>query len=151
MEKLHPHSSLACSPALLACLACLPLLGACEDRGVVGGNSDAFNPARADTSIVITLLDGGIAQPPVDAATPYDSAGLGDDVPQVALCGDGILQTGEACDDGNPVPGDGCSGVCTLEPGYICETPGAPCTALVTQVCGNGLIEGSEACDDGNP
>ncbi|MCA9542701.1 MAG: hypothetical protein KC620_27585, partial [Myxococcales bacterium] len=30
-------------------------------------------------------------------------------------CGDGRLDAGEACDDGNLVDGDGCAGDCTLE------------------------------------
>jgi len=48
-------------------------------------------------------------------------------------CGNDILDTGEACDDGNLFNGDGCSSTCTIE-----------------NLCGNGTINGSEACDDGN-
>jgi len=33
----------------------------------------------------------------------------------VPRCGDGVLDGGEACDDGNAVPGDGCSADCRLE------------------------------------
>src|SRR6185436_13302175 len=76
------------------------------------------------------------------------SGGAGGGPP--AICGDGVLQTGEECDDGNATPGDGCSGLCTIEPGYTCPTPGQPCIYTVTQVCGNGQIEGQEQCDDGN-
>ena len=47
-------------------------------------------------------------------------------------CGDGILQPGEACDDGNVADGDGCTSICT-EPR-----------------CGDGLIAEGEFCDDGN-
>lgn len=65
-----------------------------------------------------------------------------------AVCGDGVVETGETCDDGNTTPGDGCSGVCHLEPGYACITPGQPCVSTV--VCGDGVVEGSEGCDDGN-
>ena len=111
MEKLHSQSSLTFSLTLFACLACLPLLGACHGSScVVGGTPGTHNPAPTDSSIVINLdnLDGGIAPPPIDAAPPYDSVGLSDDVPQAALCGDGILQTGEACDDGNSLGDDGC-------------------------------------------
>jgi cysteine-rich repeat protein len=32
-----------------------------------------------------------------------------------ALCGNGILEPGETCDDGNLIPGDGCSPLCQLE------------------------------------
>src|SRR5262249_12982263 len=31
-------------------------------------------------------------------------------------CGNGILETGEQCDDGNRIDGDGCSANCTIEP-----------------------------------
>jgi cysteine-rich repeat protein len=31
-------------------------------------------------------------------------------------CGDGVLNGSEQCDDGNLLPGDGCSATCTLEP-----------------------------------
>ncbi len=65
-------------------------------------------------------------------------------------CGDGIIEPPETCDDGNSTPGDGCSGVCQIEPGYTCPTPGLPCIYTVPQVCGDGRIEGNEACDDGN-
>jgi cysteine-rich repeat protein len=40
--------------------------------------------------------------------------GPGDDQTQ-AVCGDGIVSAGEACDDGNTVSGDGCSATCQNE------------------------------------
>jgi len=58
----------------------------------------------------------------------------GDQAPlrvNVFLCGNGQIDGGETCDDGNFTNGDGCSEQCTLE-------------------CGNGIVEGNEACDDGN-
>ena len=51
-----------------------------------------------------------------------------------AHCGDGVLDTGEQCDDGNRSDGDGCSSVCGSEPA----------------VCGDGVLHFSEECDDGN-
>jgi MYXO-CTERM domain-containing protein len=48
-------------------------------------------------------------------------------------CGNGILDTGEACDDGNASNTDGCSTTCAVAR------------------CGDGLVQtGVEACDDGN-
>lgn len=35
-------------------------------------------------------------------------------------CGDGVMQAGELCDDGNRVNGDGCSTACRIEEGYAC-------------------------------
>ena len=51
------------------------------------------------------------------------------------VCGNGLLESGEQCDDGNTLSGDGCSASCTIE-----STP----------VCGNGVLESGEQCDDGN-
>ncbi|MBZ0172035.1 MAG: DUF11 domain-containing protein, partial [Phycisphaerales bacterium] len=50
-----------------------------------------------------------------------------------SVCGDGLVEAGEQCDDGNTTPGDGCSDTCQYE-----------------AVCGDGLQEGLEQCDDGN-
>lgn len=50
-----------------------------------------------------------------------------------ALCGNGVINVGEACDDSNTQIGDGCNAVCQFE-----------------SVCGNGIKESGEACDDGN-
>ena len=43
-------------------------------------------------------------------------------------CGNGMVEEadGEVCDDGNGVPGDGCSSSCGIEFGYLCDTSMAP-------------------------
>lgn len=64
------------------------------------------------------------------------------------LCGNGIRDEREQCDDGNVTPGDGCSASCSVEPGYTCT--GQPSVCTRPPVCGNGFMEGSEQCDDGN-
>lgn len=38
-----------------------------------------------------------------------------------AVCGDGAIASGEACDDGNSNSGDGCSQSCEIEDGFTCE------------------------------
>jgi cysteine-rich repeat protein len=50
-------------------------------------------------------------------------------------CGDGVLQPGEVCDDGNILDGDGCSHDCQSD-----------------ESCGNWIIDTAvgEVCDDGN-
>jgi len=42
------------------------------------------------------------------------------------ICGDGKLDLGEMCDDGNSDDGDGCSSVCQVEAGWTCEDPTPP-------------------------
>ena len=40
------------------------------------------------------------------------------------LCGDGKIDTGETCDDGNQLNGDGCSNSCKPESGFTCKNYG---------------------------
>ena len=48
------------------------------------------------------------------------------------VCGNGIVQLGEQCDDGNMINGDGCDNNCTFTG------------------CGNMIVTAGEECDDGN-
>jgi cysteine-rich repeat protein/probable HAF family extracellular repeat protein len=50
-----------------------------------------------------------------------------------ALCGNGTVDPGEDCDDGNTTNGDGCDTTCLVEP-----------------TCGDGIRQRGEECDDGN-
>ena len=66
------------------------------------------------------------------------------------LCGDGVVGKAEECDDGNAKPGDGCSGVCAIDPGYDCPKAGEECVVSAKEVCGDGVKSMHEACDDGD-
>ena len=61
----------------------------------------------------------------------------------VDLCGNGIFDSGEECEDGNQVNGDGCSTDCTIEDGFYCNE------GICTTLCGDGIIAGDEICDPG--
>src|SRR5262249_57149448 len=52
--------------------------------------------------------------------------------PPPPRCGDGRLDPGEQCDDGNAESCDGCSSHCSIE------------------AVGNGVVDCDEECDDGN-
>jgi probable HAF family extracellular repeat protein/cysteine-rich repeat protein len=52
--------------------------------------------------------------------------------PHESVCGNGTVEPGEACDDGNTASGDACAGDC----------------GAVT-LCGNGLLDPGETCDAG--
>ncbi len=67
----------------------------------------------------------------------------------LAICGNGTMNAGERCDDGNASNNDGCSSVCTVESGFTCNTA-EPNICTVLPVCGDGIREGFESCDDGN-
>lgn len=86
-----------------------------------------------------------------------DAGGGGDDQPDAgqhvtppadagAVCGNGLLEGIESCDDHNTDDGDGCSHECQIEPGYACS--GSAC--VVDHTCGNGIVEDTEGCDDHN-
>lgn len=65
------------------------------------------------------------------------------------LCGNGVLDPGEACDDGNRVSADGCDIHCQVEsPAWTCSTVGERCTFKA--ICGDSYTETGEQCDDGN-
>ena len=77
-------------------------------------------------------------------------------------CGDGTVDPGEACDDGNATGGDGCDAACQLECGNgtlegdeQCDDgdldPGDGCSPQCTiEECGNAIVDFGEECDDGN-
>ncbi len=58
----------------------------------------------------------------------------------VSACGNGVIEGGETCDDGNTANGDGCSSGCRVENCFMCS--GQP------SVCSPG--PNGSACDDGN-
>jgi len=69
--------------------------------------------------------------------------------PSGPACGDGeINQVSEKCDDGNSLPGDGCSGKCLVENYWECPNAGEPC--VLTFACGDGVLNPGEVCDDHN-
>lgn len=62
------------------------------------------------------------------------------------VCGDGVIEGAEGCDDGNAADDDGCSAGCVAESGYACSGAPSDCDAT----CGDGIVAGLEECDDGN-
>lgn len=90
-------------------------------------------------------------------------------------CGNGLVETGEVCDDGNTLSGDGCSADCrsheTCGNGIVdvgeqcdCGTFGSVavgctsensdasglCSSSCRNRCGDGIVAADEACDPGN-
>ena len=113
----------------------MSVMGAFGAFGVAGCGSSGTPSENLDPDADPTC-DGSCDAPPPDTAPP--------------ACGDGVLQPGEACDDGNTKSGDGCTATCGAEDGWVCPTPGAPCFKLDVTKCGDGILQPGETCDDGN-
>ena len=104
---------------------------------------------------VAGLLVGSCTQEGVELYTATDQP----------ICSNGRIDPGEACDDGNPLNGDRCTGPCVLRacgnghinPGEQCDdgnnTSGDGCSAgCQLELCGNGILDlaAGEQCDDLN-
>jgi len=77
--------------------------------------------------------------------------------------GNGVLDAGESCDDGNLTPDDGCTGCRSAECGDGIVAGGVEecddgnlidhdtCTECRLPICGDGIVDvGAEDCEDGN-
>ena len=102
-----------------------------------------------------------------------DDGACGDDLvceadvcvsPPAASCGDGTVDEGEECDDGNDVDTDACLSTCVnavcgdgetqarvegCDDGNTDDGDGCSSTCVL-ESCGDGVIQGAEECDDGN-
>ena len=116
------------------------------------------DPTGGATGDVTTDPTGDLTtDPTAPATTTTDSTGG-------AVCGDGSVEGGEACDDGAMNgPGMTCNANCQLNvcgdmdvgPGESCddgnEVDGDGCSALcVSEDCGDKMVQNPEECDDGN-
>ena len=95
-----------------------------------------------------------------DAGTTGGSTGS---TTAAGACGDGVVDPGEACDDGNQIDDDGCRNDCTaptcgdgiVDPGESCDdgnqidADACPNTCTPHE-CGDAIVGPGEACDDGN-
>lgn len=109
---------------------CLECAFTCDPNpsDCLGGECDRFS-GRCNTFFRF----GQECDTDSNPATAEVCGGEGRCVPNTAVCGNGIVENNEQCDDGNVIDGDSCTSAC-----------------LVNAVCGNGLIELGEDCDDGN-
>ncbi len=63
----------------------------------------------------------------------------------IFLCGNGILDLFEQCDNRNAL---GCKN-CRIDPGYECDR-NSPSNCFPVGICGDGIRQRREECDNGN-
>ncbi len=102
-------------------------LAACGSSYTPGSGEDG----GADGDIVFDASEPDAGR----EAGPDGDGGDGSvsDAAAMPECGNGRLEAGEQCDDGNTTDGDGCSAGCERE-----------------AYCGDGNVDEGEVCDDGN-
>jgi cysteine-rich repeat protein len=139
-------------------------------------NAKAWGNIVTPTGAAPAVCGDGVRQAPEEACD--DGPGNSDGTPdacrsdcQLARCGDGATDTGEACDDGNLEACDGCGARCEVEVGHACgdsvalfacgeecddgaansdAAPDACRSDCRPARCGDGILDGPEGCDDGN-
>ncbi|MCY1064580.1 PQQ-binding-like beta-propeller repeat protein [Nannocystis sp. RBIL2] len=99
----------ALSPALL--VPSLLVLSACIPSIVVGDSPQDETTAHSSTT------PGSTTAPDLPTGDPTDGSSTATtgttDEPVPGVCGDGVVNAGEACDDGDGEPNDGCDAACT--------------------------------------
>lgn len=99
-----------------------------RNQGIISfdADSDGINESTVATD---DALFAGTADPTVFTVLP-------------AVCGDGVLGRGEACDDGNVLNGDCCSALCAFEPPTVLCRPSS-------SLCDPGeYCDGAGRCPD---
>lgn len=113
---------------------------------IVGGSSDVDGP-NAGAQLVLNAMD---------CLVLYQDT--------IAICGNGIQNADEQCDDGNLTDDDGCDSNCTItgcgngivnagegcDDGNLIDGDGCSSACTVEAVCGDGIVDAGETCDDGN-
>ncbi len=124
-------------------------------RGTIMSYCHLLAGGLANIDMLFGSTVSGVIRSTIDSASCLTPAGT---------CGNGVVEPGEQCDDGNTVAGDGCSPTCQLEvcgngyvdPGEQCDdgntVSGDGCSATCQREprCGDGVVDPGEECDDGN-
>jgi cysteine-rich repeat protein len=105
----------------------------CVQPSLPPGNAQASDTATVEC--VPICGDGIVGNTPGETCDPPGSAvgSPGETCRNdCTYCGDNVVNSGEACDDGNEINNDSCRNDCTLPD------------------CGDGIVDAGEECDDGN-
>lgn len=140
---------------------CAAPKGVCAGAGsCVECTSDAHCMASECSVGACNVAAGTCSVTPAQRGVPC-AGGLCDGSGKCGFCGDGMLQSGEQCDDGNSIATDACNackgascGDGTVQPGEECDDANNvntdTCANCKNARCGDGFIQPGEQCDDMN-
>ncbi|MBW2989907.1 hypothetical protein KY358_06340, partial [Candidatus Woesearchaeota archaeon] len=133
--------------------SCTAGLGECETEGIIICSENEID--------AICNAEPGTPTAEVCDNKDNDCDGIVDEGVCI-VCGNGVLDAGEECDDGNTMAGDGCTPDCVIEPGYPgadSDDDGFPDTeddcpfeagtdgGCPVELCANGVLDAGEGCD----
>src|SRR5689334_20938744 len=118
------RAGLALSLGSVLCVACSS--GSNPGTGGAGGGDPTTTSSSTTGSGGSTTTSSSSSS---SSSSTTSSSGSGGSGGSGAVCGNGTVETGEDCDDGNQVNDDACSNICKL--------PG----------CGDGIVQLGEECD----
>ena len=111
------------------------------------------SPCYGITSGTISFVINGIE---ANEGVNYDTENFGKEIEleltvnslpsEENVCGNGHIDAGEECDDGNTDDSDGCSSICEVEYNYICTGQPSICVERQDPFCGDGSCNDGETC-----
>ncbi len=125
------------------------------DSGGTAGVGTAGSPGNGGTAEIAGQVGvGGSSAGSAGVAQIAGAPGIGG--APVVICGNGVLQAGEGCDDGNTESDDCCSASCEIESGCQCtQTPAGAETIVIPATyrdfLAGGDFEPYEATDLNDP
>jgi len=127
---------------------------------VTGPSSASEGSTTADTSSTSSTSASDTSSTSHASST---SSGESSSTGPQSVCGNGVVEAGEGCDDQNDIDNDDCSNACQLpecgdaivQKGEQCDDGNEENTDECTNecrgaACHDGFVQGDEECDDGN-
>ncbi len=100
----------------------------CTARASCQGDERIVARLSGDTNAHLGTSTGSAYTTLICCYSPFAIGGGG----TVPVCGNGVIETGETCDDGDYIGGDGCSATCQVETGWTCTGTPSVCTPTST-------------------
>ena len=114
----------------------------CGD-GIVGEGEQCDDGNQVDDDACPNDCGVGDVTDGTDGTDGTGGTGGTEDTGAMAVCGDGVVDEGEQCDDGNAVEDDGCSSACVITGGGACG-PSDPLKIVDVEIAGDALHVGVE-------